>query len=379
MDKLQQVFDEQFSSQIQRLIEEALENLDVTTLVENTVRDKLDSGHFHTYVSDTIKQHVNAINVSDEAIDRLEKKGTNVLQQQMPRVVQSIHDRIDSVLSETVDQKLSNLTFPEASIDPKLIDTSQLKISRHNIVDFGNTAGIQDMSDQVQLTVMDDCVVVEDQVITKSIQANTLNADTVYVDTLIAKDIASDQLWVQELTDNILAQVPIPPAPPKPKDWSWEIAEVDAKIDVAIKKQGEIKELEVYGEALLSDVLYTTPGNKRVGINTMDPSDALTVWDNEVEVVVGKHKSQEGYVGTRRRQDLNLGANNKVGACIRSDGSVAIQKLELMHRTISQSQTTPGHSAKQGDIVLNSKPKVGSPMGWVCLDGIKWAKFGLIE
>ena len=45
----------------------------------------------------------------------------------------------------------------------------------------------------------------------------------------------------------------------KKKDWSWEIAEVDAKIDVAIKRQGQLKELEVTGEALLSDVLYTTP------------------------------------------------------------------------------------------------------------------------
>ena len=54
----------------------------------------------------------------------------------------------------------------------------------------------------------------------------------------------------------------------------------------------------------------------------MDPRDALVVWDNETETPIGKHKAQEGYVGTRRRQDINIGANNKVGITVRSDGSV---------------------------------------------------------
>ena len=130
---------------------------------------------------------------------------------------------------------------------------------------------------------------------------------------------------------------------------------------------------------MLSNVLYTTPGTKRVGINTIDPSDALTVWDNEVEVVIGKHKAQEGYIGTRRRQDINIGANNKVGITVRSDGSVAINKLQLMGRVIAQSDTVPGEARKKGDITLNTNPQIGSPIGWVCLDGLRWTGFGKIE
>ena len=34
---------------------------------------------------------------------------------------------------------------------------------------------------------------------------------------------------------------------------------------------------------------------------------------------------------------------------------------------------------KTGDIVLNTRPLVGSHIGWVCLDGIKWAGFGRID
>ena len=66
---------------------------------------------------------------------------------------------------------------------------------------------------------------------------------------------------------------------------------MEARIKVNEERGGHPKELEVTGESLLSDVLYTTPGNRRVGINTMDPSDASTVWDQETEIVIGKHKA----------------------------------------------------------------------------------------
>jgi hypothetical protein len=212
---------------------------------------------------------------------------------------------------------------------------------------------------------MDDCVVVEDRLITQVLQA----------DTLIVKDFATDQPWYATMKQDVLASIP---KPETPKDWSFKIAEMDAKIQVNADRS-QLKELEVSGEALLSDVLYTTPGNKRVGINTMEPSDALTVWDQETEVVIGKHASQEGYIGTRRRQNLNIGANNKVGITVRSDGTVSMDKLELLGRTIGSSKTIPGHAAKKGDIVLNDNPTVGDYVGWVCLDGIRWAGYGKIE
>ena len=304
--------------------------------------------------------------IQDLLEKELQAKIHTSLQPYMSSIQDRALERIDAVISDIVDQKLKNFSFPEQSIDARFIDTSKLTLSRENISDFGNTDGIEDLATKVQLTVMDSCVVVEDQVIAKTIQA----------DTLIVKDVATDQDWYANLVQDILTNMP---TPDKPKDWSFKIAEMDARIDVNAKRSGQLKELEVSGEAMLSDVLYTTPGNKRVGINTMEPSDALTVWDQEAEVVIGKHASQEGYIGTRRRQDLNIGANNNVGIKVKSDGTVSIDKLDLMGRTISQSKTTPGHAAKTGDIVLNSKPAVGSYIGWVCLDGLKWSGFGKIE
>jgi len=300
----------------------------------------------------------------------LQAKIHTSLQPYIKSIQERALERIDAVISDIVNQKLQTIDFPDSSIPASKINVNGLRISKSTIQDHVFGAGIEDIADTVQLTVMDGAVVVENDLITNSIKATTVTADT-----LIVKDFATDQPWYATMKQDVLASVP---KPETPKDWSFKIAEMDAKIQVNADRN-QLNELEVSGEALLSDVLYTTPGNKRVGINTMEPSDALTVWDQETEVVIGKHASQEGYIGTRRRQDLNIGANNTVGIKVRSDGSVSIDKLELLGRTIGSIKTIPGHAAKKGDIVLNDNPTVGCYVGWVCLDGIRWAGYGKIE
>ena len=300
----------------------------------------------------------------------LQAKIHTSLQPYMKSIQERALERIDAVISEIVNQKLQTIDFPDSSIPASKININGLRISKSAIQDHVFGSGIEDIADTVQLTVMDGAVVVENEVIANSVKATTVTADT-----LIVKDFATDQPWYATMKQDVLASVPKPEAP---KDWSFKIAEMDAKIQVNASRN-QLNELEVSGEALLSDVLYTTPGNKRVGINTMEPSDALTVWDQETEVVIGKHKTQEGYIGTRRRQDLNIGANNQVGITVRSDGTVALNKLELQGKVISSGDTIPGHAAKRGDIVLNTKPAVGGYIGWVCLDGLRWSGFGKIE
>jgi len=371
MDKLQQVFEHEFNTQLKSLIDDALGRIDISAEVTKTVTERLENGAFQQYVNDTIKQHVNNISISDTAIARLEQKGQKVLQEQMPRVINIAQDRIDSLMADVVDQKLRDFQFPEQSIDPKLIDVSRLQITTANITDYVDTVGIEDIASNVQLTIMDDAVVVETKVITDQVKANT-----VITDTLVARDVATDQPWVSSLKQDFLNSVPKPKAP---KDWSFKVAEMEARIKVNEERSHHLKQLEVSGEALLSDVLYTTPGNKRVGINTLEPSDALTVWDQEVEVVIGKHSVQQGYIGTRRRQNLNIGSNNKIGLTINSEGTVILNQLELQGRVITSSERIPNHASKTGDLVLNTRPVVGSHIGWVCLDGIKWAGFGRID
>ena len=228
-------------------------------------------------------------------------------------------------------------------------------------------SSIEDLGTSVELTVLDGAVVIENKIIT-----NTVKAQDIETHNIKTKYLEVGDLFKNSIADYVIGRLP-----------KSDTTELDNKItelrEQINTRKNSFRELEVTGEAVLSDVLYTTPGNRRVGINTMEPSDALTVWDSEVEVVVGKHKAQEGYIGTRRRQELNIGANNKVGIVIKNDGTVAIDKLQLLNRTISENETVPGFAAKRGDIVLNSNPQPGTFVGWVCIDGIRWAGFGRIE
>ena len=280
-------------------------------------------------------------------------------------IQKNVGQRIDQLIEKVISQTLSEIKFPQASIPHKSIDFVGFSINQVQDADKIKIKGIESFTNSVELTVLDGSVVVENDLFTKNIRAASIETD----------DLILNENSYNQLRDRIANSISIP----QPIDFTQDIHRLQQQIDTSKKRDGNFKEIEVTGEALLSDVLYTTPGNKRVGINTMDPSDALTVWDQETEIVIGKHKSQQGYIGTRRRQDVNIGANNNVGITVRSDGTAAINKLELLGRTIGESASVPGHAAKKGDIVLNTKPQTGNPIGWVCLDGIRWSGFGLVQ
>ena len=76
-----------------------------------------------------------------------------------------------------------------------------------------------------------------------------------------------------------------------------------------LQKLGVVRELQTSGETFLSESLYVS--NKRVGVNTIDPGHALSVWDQEVEIVTGKRSQDVGMIGTVRNQDLLITSNNK--------------------------------------------------------------------
>ena len=300
--------------------------------------------------------------------DLLEKHVKEIVASYTHLLTKKVQARVDDVLNNVITNIVKDVEFPDNSIKPSAIDWTDFQLSINQV---------QGARELAQATVKE------------ATNTDHLEVDVAEIGMLILKrGINTDSPGFKSIVDAVTDKIPpTPPAHidysqikiPEVPDYTGQFKEIKEEFNKSIKLRGHLPQLEVSGEATLSDVLYTTPGTKRVGINTIDPSDALTVWDNEVEVVIGKHKAQEGYIGTRRRQDINIGANNKVGITVRSDGSVAINKLQLMGRVIEQSDTVPGEARKKGDITLNSNPQIGSPIGWVCLDGLRWTGFGKIE
>ena len=368
MSDLQKAVQQQIDDLLKEAVKDAFNNLDIPSVVNSYLNDRFEHASFTSYLDAEINQRVNDLQIGNIINDNIDKKTSTMMVPHVKRVVTEARDRIDAILVKTIDQHVKSTTFPEASINPSAINLTNFHLSVNQV---------QGAKELAEATVKE------------ATDKDYLEVDVAEIGMLILKrGINTDSPGFKSIVDAVTDKIPpTPPAHidysqikiPEVPDYTGQFKEIKEDFNKSIKLRGHLPQLEVSGEAVLSNVLYTTPGTKRVGINTIDPSDALTVWDNEVEVVIGKHKAQEGYIGTRRRQDINIGANNKVGITVRSDGSVAINKLQLMGRVIEQSDTVPGEARKKGDITLNSNPQIGSPIGWVCLDGLRWAGFGKIE
>ena len=119
---------------------------------------------------------------------------------------------------------------------------------------------------------------------------------------------------------------------------------------------------------------YLSANNHRVGINTSAPTSALTVWDNEVSIEIGKHSQNSAQIGTAKAHSLSLVTNNQQQLTINQDGLTWVKELQIGRNKIATHNQTPGHSGAKGDIVFNSNYKSGEPFAWVCLGAYRWAE-----
>ena len=116
-----------------------------------------------------------------------------------------------------------------------------------------------------------------------------------------------------------------------------------------------------------------------MGINTIEPSAALTVWDDEIEIIAKKKSRDTGIFGTARQQKLVLTANGKDNIILLEDGQVQIDNLKVGSVKFTSSDTPPNYISERSHIVWNTNPNPGGPIGWICLGGANWANFGIID
>jgi molybdopterin-binding protein len=143
----------------------------------------------------------------------------------------------------------------------------------------------------------------------------------------------------------------------------------DNKLSSAITKTsieeiGTLKSLTV-GTELKVD-------NKRVGINTTAPRSALSVWDSEIEIDIGRRSQNTAQIGTSKAHDLSFITNNQEQLTIDKDGLVSVGKLRVGRNRISTHSGTPGWSGAKGDVVFNYNFKPGEAFAWICLGDYRW-------
>jgi hypothetical protein len=138
-----------------------------------------------------------------------------------------------------------------------------------------------------------------------------------------------------------------------------------------LRSVGPLQKLTVIGDTVLNETVSVN--KKRMGINTIDPDMALSIWDEEVAISAGKFKSQVGFIGTTRKQGLTIGVNKVPAIEIDDAGLTAIKKIQIGLHKISHGNEVPNYSGTKGDVVFNADPTIENPVfAWQCLGGFKW-------
>ncbi len=258
--------------------------------------------------------------------------------------------------------------------------------------------GFEDRASTCQLTVMDDATVVENRLTARDVDVvNGLTVNDLVVKGSINTDNASWDSLTNKISSNMLEKIT--------QEWQDSLIEqivsdissnginfTNVKINnellvdgnqlnttitqTNIKKLGTLSELQVQGPTNINNTVGVI--NQRLGINTQEPESALSVWDEEVAVVINKFKLQEAYIGTARPQSLNIGVNRTPQITVDIDGITTIKKLRVGQHQIGHGTKVPNYSGTRGDIVFNSDPN-DTIFAWVCLGAFKWKTLKAVE
>lgn len=305
---------------------------------------------------------------------------------------------ISDAMSAVIDSRIADVNFPEHSIPAASIKQDEIVILGEQvqggiIANFSST-GIDDRASNCVLTLMDEAVVVENNLLTLDltvqgnldVKGSVVKTSPFYADleqsvTAKVQEGLNDELFTGFSTllfDKIRADgIDLTKITIQGNTVIEGNAIGHSITSSKLREVGVLASLEVDGEALITNTLHVT--NRRVGINTNEPSAVLSVWDEEVEVNVSKLKQGHAIIGTPRAQSVTLSSNNKQNIILTPDGQTIISNLVIGDSRVGSAIVPPKVVSTKGHIVFNAAPNLGGPLGWVCLGGASWANFGIIE
>ena len=309
----------------------------------------------------------------------------------------------ENAISQVIDAKLKNFAFPEKSIKASSIDfdtgISGDNVSGGIIHGFASD-GIDDKASSIQVTILDSHTVVENELLTRDLTIKNstklegdiyLNGNVVLTSPGFVTVVDAASAKVQENINTDLFNSYSNLIFEKIKKDGIDLSRVTLHGDEIVKdnhlsngivtsnlkRVGVLDDLQVKGETLIANTFFV--GNRRIGINTLEPNYALTIWDEDVEIVAGKKQGGVAQFGTTRNQAVLITANLKNNLLINPDGSVTITQLNLGKMNLTSSATPPNYNAPKATVVFNENPTLGGPLGWVSLGDARWANFGIIE
>lgn len=364
---------------------------DLVATVEHKVGEMFASGFvpdLNSYVDqDKIRQTV------DLAVERFVENTISNLSVDPQWVT-----KIETLIAQRTEDRLRNLLRDvdlNAKISQAIMENKDQLITAIKR-DF-RTAGIVDQSGSTQLTVMDGVVVIEHETVTHDLTVE--HNVKIKGDVLVQGDLGiqgrintDNQTWQdlsrhvgnvtydrikQDFASELIATV----IDSTKSGIEIENITVDGHplvtgdtlsagvVNSNIKKLGTVENLEVSGTTNLAKTL--TVQKNRVGVNTQEPDSALSVWDEETNLALGKYSKNTSFIGSNRKQNLVIGVNRQNHIEVDGDGMVTVQQLRIARNRLSWSTEVPGYSGTKGDIVFNTNASDGI-FAWVCLGAFRW-------
>ena len=364
---------------------------DLVSTVKTSVRDLMTQGHvpgIDRYVDPNI-----IVQTIDRAVERQIGQSVDLLAAD-PAWIAKMETLVDQNYMRRVTEWISTRDID--SMVASLIDASVDRWQDRLKKDFA-TQGIHDGADELELALAPGEVRITNGLSCRDFTADsaevrnvlsvqdlvlrgTINTDNVSWNELsnrIAQDtlnLITDQ-WRQDLVNGVLEIA---------KTQGIEFQNVTLRglplvengtLNSAIRHSqleslGTLDRLSVVGDADLTDTVHVR--NRRLGINTLDPEMALSLWDEEVAVVAGKLKQGHAFLGTARPQNFSLGVNRRSHLEIDNDGLVTVKNFRIDRHRVGFAGQVPGYSGTRGDLVFNSDPNDGQPFAWVCLGAFRW-------
>ena len=314
-----------------------------------------------------------------------------------------INHIVRELVINEIGGRLDRMEFPEHSIPGSSINPTALNLTGNNIkggiIQEFNSTGIEDKSSGVQMTILDQGVVIENRVVTLGLEVH--GTTTLEGDIVLNGNVSPDSAFYSSLISNAVSGVHESMDEEFFSRYSNVLFDTIREhgldlnritlngteivkgnqlnygiSDTNITRLGQVNDLQTRGETYLSEQLYV--GKNKVGIGTIEPANSLSIWDQEIELGFGKRSKDAGWIGTPRRQDLVISANGQDNLTLTADGSVVVKSIRVNKVEVISAASTPNTDMPKGTVAFNENPAVGQPIGWVSLGGGAWTRFGVI-
>jgi hypothetical protein len=368
-DDLKNKIKEQVDTKVGQIIESVAGRVYSEVIQENNISEhviniiKLESNqHIHNISLDIVRDHLSKIPVQDIVAAQVKRE---------------------------IDISFSRLEFPTASIPVPSIDWKDGLLSgsyiQGGIIRNFSSSGIDDKSNNIQLTILDDHVVVENNFTAAAINAaeSISTKDLSLTGTLeIGTDIIDHGALASLIQTHFEIKIDEQLEPFKKMLVDGEPIVNQNSISPSVvssnlRKLGNLTELNVMGDAKFSETLYVSSDGK-IGINTEEPRGALTIRDEDAEFSVFRTSRRTMFIGSTRDANLEIGVNDQANIKIEPELITISNAIRIMGLKFSVLDKVPEYVGEPNEIVFVNTARDNQPFLYICRGSNKWAALAKI-